>query len=100
MGEEMQRPMYFLECQCFFPFKIFSKDHDGFPESQWPARLNEALDRQGQQSLVFLTYRPLLPEDYQRFSQGHLSVSYMKSFEGADMGNEIYFIYRVSRQTR
>jgi hypothetical protein len=97
VGEEMQRPMYFLECQCFDTFKLFSKKRENFNEDQFPVRLNEALDRQGRQSLVFVTYRALLPEDYRRFAEAHLDVAPMKEFSGADMVNENFFIYRIQR---
>jgi hypothetical protein len=100
MGEERQRPMYFLECQCVDTFKLFSKGHENFTEDQFPVRVNTALDTQGRESLVFLTYRSLKSDDLQRFSRAHLNVSYLTEFSGADMPNEDYFIYQISRQPK
>lgn len=100
VGEEMQRPMYFLECQCVDTFKLFSKQRNEFSETQFAPRIEQALDLQGRQSLIFLTYRPLFPDDYQRFAQAHLNVSLLRSFTGAEMLNDNYFVYQVSKDTK
>jgi hypothetical protein len=100
MGEEMQRPMYFLECQCMDTFKLFSRDHENFAETEIPARLKEALDLQQRQSLVFVTYRPLYADDSQRFSDVHLEVKLLKVFAGAEMINDNYFVYQATKPAR
>jgi hypothetical protein len=96
-GEEMQRPIYFLECQCFDTFKLFAKSRDGFGERELPGRLNEALDKQGRQSLVFISAWPMPSEEYSDFARHHLDLKVMKEFGGAEMENENFFIYQVTK---
>lgn len=98
MGEEMQRPMYFLECYCTDTFKLFSRDRENFGHDQIPARVNEALTREGRQKLVFVMYVPLYPKLYSALAEAHLKVRRLKDFGGADMPNENFFLYELSKE--
>lgn len=100
MGEEMQRPMYFLECYCTDTFKLFSKDREDFDEKAIPSRINEALKRQGRQELMFVIFRPLYTEDFQRLAAAGLNVRGVKAFGGADMPNENFFFYEISKEAQ
>lgn len=100
VGEEMQQPMYFLECQCFDTFKLFSREREMFPEDETPERVNEALDKQERQDLVLITPRQLSPDDFKRFAQVHLKVRYMREFAGSDMNNENFYIFHIAEQRK
>lgn len=97
MGEEMQRPMYFLECYCTDTFKLFSRDRENFDETEIPPRINEALRREGRQDLVLVMFRPMYTRDRDRLGRAGLSVTDLKDFGGADMPNENFFIYDVRK---
>ncbi|HEV2577564.1 MAG TPA: hypothetical protein VGU25_10170 [Acidobacteriaceae bacterium] len=99
VAEEMQRPVYFLECRCVDTFKLFSKDREVFPESQLPLRFNLAMQDLHTNQLVFVFYRPLADDDTKRLTSAGLQAVPLTSFPGADSALESFYIYRISRKT-
>ena len=97
VAEEMQRPVYFLECGCVDTFKLFAKTREDFPESEMPWRLNRALNDLHTQELLFVFYRPLNEQDAARLGEANLIATPVKSFAGADVLTESFFVYRVLR---
>lgn len=98
MGEEIQRPMYFLECYCTDTFKLFSHDRENFDETEIPARINEALRREHQQMLIFVMYRPFWPRNYDALDKAGLNARSLAGFGGADMLNENFFFYEIKKK--
>ncbi len=97
VAEEMQRPVYFLECGCVDTFKLFAKTREDFLESEMPWRLNHALNDLHTQELLFVFYRPLNEQDAARLGEANLIATPVKSFAGADVLTESFFVYRVLR---
>ena len=95
VAEEMQRPVYFLECGCIDTFKLFARTRDDFPETELPQRLNRSLNDLGTPDVVFLFYRPLDAEDLQRLSGSGLLAEPVQTFTGADSYLESYYVYLV-----
>ena len=98
LAEEMQRPVYFMECRCVSTFKLFSRNGEDFGESEWPARILQAMDDLHTDQLIFVTYRPLNQRDLTGFGQAGLASTGIAAFPGADMKTENYFLYNI-RQT-
>jgi|SRR5580698_1745058 hypothetical protein len=98
VAEEMARPVYFLECGCVDTFKLFARTRENFPETEMPMRLNRAMDDLHTQELLFVFYRPLNDQDTERLREANLTATHVRSFDGADMMTENYFIYQVTRE--
>jgi hypothetical protein len=63
-----------------------------------PMRLNRAMDDLHTQELLFVFYRPLNDQDTERLREANLTATHVRSFDGADMMTENYFIYQVTRE--
>jgi hypothetical protein len=97
LAEELQRPVYFLECGCVDTFKLFSKDREDFAKSEIPERMKRAMADLHTQTLVFAMYEPLDADNEQRLREAGLSARALKSFPGADSMLESYYLYTVER---
>ena len=97
LAEEMQRPVYFLECQCYDTFKLFSRDREDFDETEIPVRVNRALDKLGRNEVLFSFMEPFGPENFKGLHAAGLTAVPVKAFGGADMKSENYYFYRISR---
>ena len=97
VAEEMQRPVFFLECYCVDTFKLFSSRREDFHEAELGDRLSTAMERLDASSLVFVFWRPLLAEDLQALKAHSLSASLIKEFTGADTFFENHYIYRITK---
>lgn len=100
LAQEMQRPVFFLECECFDTFKLFAKDREDFSEEDIPLRLNKAMDILGRQDILFSYFHPFDEEHMRALDQAGLSATLVRSFSGADMVSENFYIYRISRKPR
>ena len=97
LAEEMQRPVFFLECECMDTFKLFAKDREDFDETDIPLRVNRGLDILGRNDILFVFFHPFGPEDIERLHAAGLTEEPVKSFTGADMKSENYYFYRIKR---
>jgi hypothetical protein len=97
VAEEMQRPVYFLECYCTDTFKLFSNSRDDFQDQDLGNRLSIAMNRLKVSSSVFVFYRPLLSEDLKALKAHSLSASLLKEFSGAESAFENHYIYQIKR---
>jgi hypothetical protein len=98
VAEEMQRPVYFLECRCVDTFKLFSKEREAFLEPELGLRLNLAMHDLHTNELVFVFYRPLKDEDVDELQNAGLKAAPLTSFPGADSALESFYIYRIDRK--
>ena len=98
LAEEMQRRVYFPECDCYDTFKLFSKEREDFDESLIPFAINRAMNSVGRNELLVSFYRPFTASEIQKLQQADLAMMPVASFSGADMFTENYFLYRVSRE--
>jgi hypothetical protein len=95
VAEEMQRPVYFLECGCVDTFKLFSRDRESLREDQVPARVNQAMRDLRTQEVTFILYRPLESEDLKRLEEAHLRATVLASFAGAEVNTENFYVYSI-----
>jgi len=93
---ELQRPVYFLECDCIDTFKLFSKDRENYDESDLPKLLQRASVTLHTKKLVFLFYRPFEDDDLGPLKQANIQTKLLASFEDADTVLEDYYIYEVT----
>jgi hypothetical protein len=98
VAEEMQRPVYFLECGCVDTFKLFARTREDYPETELPQRLNRAMSDLHTSELTFVLYRRFAADDLNRLAQAGFVVTPLQEFPGADAYLESYSIYRISRQ--
>lgn len=97
VAEEMQEPVYFMECRCVDTFKLFAKTREDFPEAQLGTRLDLAMSDLKTQQLAFVFYRPLKAEDIEQLNTAGLSVAPLASFPGADSYLESYYVYEIEQ---
>jgi hypothetical protein len=97
VSEEMERPVYFLECYCTGTFKLFSNGREDFQDKDLGNRLSLAMSRLHVSSLVFVFWRPFLSEDLQGLKAHALSASPLKEFAGAESYFENHYIYQIRR---
>ncbi len=98
VAEQLQRPVYFLECACTDRFKLFSRDRETFLEQELADRLALAQKNLKTDTLIYVCYRPLMTQfDLPRFARRSLTVTPMASFPGADASLESFYIYRVTK---
>ena len=100
VAEEMQRPVYFMECNCIDTFKLFSHQREDFPDEEVVNRLSNTINRLNASSLVFVFWRALLPGEIEALKARSLSISLLKEFTGADSRFENHYIYRIGRDGR
>ena len=95
VAEELQQPVYFMECGCFDTLKLFSRHRENFGEDQIPDRMILAEKTLGTDSLVFVWYRPMTPRDNELLAAHLLKAIPLSQFDGADTYTESYYIYRI-----
>ena len=95
VAEELQQPVYFLECGCVDTFKLFAKDREDFTEEEMAPRVSHALETLRTDEVVFFFYRPLVLEDLERLKRANLQADPLASFSGADMLTENFYVYRI-----
>jgi hypothetical protein len=100
VAEEMQRPVYFMECNCIDTFKLFSHQREDFPDEEVVNRLSDTINRLNASSLLFVFWRALLPGELESLKARSLSISLVKEFTGADSRFENHYIYRIGRGDR
>lgn len=95
IAENLQRPMYFLDCNCSNTFVLFSPERDAFQTWEIPDRLGLALDRLHSAHVVFLTPFELSSKDLARMKELGIAAVPLAQFTGAEVQIENAFIYRV-----
>lgn len=101
VAEQLQRPVYFMECQCMERFKLFSRERDTFLEQNLADKLAEAQTNLKTDTLIYVCYRQLYADfDTPRFARRGLSATLLATFTGADSYLENYYIYRITKSPR
>jgi len=93
LAEELDRPVYFLECGCVDTFKLFSRSREDFDESEMGDRLLLATRKLRTQNLIFALYRPMGPTDFERLKADGLDATPIAAFAGSEC--EDYYLYRI-----
>jgi hypothetical protein len=93
----LERPVYYLECECYRPFGIYDATRHGrLTAEEFASRLAKAVILAGQRDPILIRSRPVTVEDLNSVAP-HLSVTLLKSFTNAST-DENFGIYRVSAQ--
>ena len=98
IAEQMQRPIYFLDCNCVDTFLLFSNRRDDFDARQIPQRLVLASEKLNTREMIFLTTYSLPPEQLQQIRGVGFDIHLLVSFTGAEDWEENYYIYQVNRR--
>jgi hypothetical protein len=97
VAEQLQRPVYYLECACVDRFKLFSAARGSYPIVELPDRLALAAKNLHTEQLIFFRWRKLEPEEIEALGQRGFSVTLLAVLDGADSWLENYHIYRIAR---
>jgi hypothetical protein len=95
----LHRPVYFLDCNCSDLFVLFSNRRDNFSPNDIPQRLAAAPGALHTQSLLYIDVTPLTAQQLATMQQMGLEITFIRSFTGALIYDENYFLYNVSRSS-
>ncbi len=95
------RPIYYLECQCFGTFNLWDKKRRQSPLSvlERRDRLLRAFELSNRSESILILSTPMTSDDATSLAP-MLSLNLMKTFPGANLAGENYWIYRVSSPDR
>lgn len=97
LAEELQRPVYFSECNCVYPFKLFAKDREDRDESNFVAALNGATKTLDTDSLLLSAVRDLNADELETIRRAGYAIQPAAFFPNSDMPSESYFLYDVRK---
>jgi hypothetical protein len=93
----LERPVYYLECECYRPFGIWDATRHGkLTAEEFASRLAKAVALAGQRDAILIRSRPVIADDLKPFAP-NLSATLLKSFTNAST-DENFWIYRLSAQ--
>ena len=99
IAEYLDRPMYFLECECTDTVMQFSDRRDGFKESQISSRLARAFAQARQSHVVFVGVRPLTQKQLSSLAANSIQADPLAQFTGAEEPQENFFVYQLRTLT-
>jgi hypothetical protein len=97
VAEELERPMYFLDCSCTDSFLLFSRRRDGYDTSQVVPRLVRASQQVSLSDAILVLNWPLTPDELNAISEHAFSAVQLAQFTGADVPGEDFFLYRLQK---
>ena len=95
IAEQLERSIYFLDCNCADTYLLFSNRRDDFDARQTPERLLLASRKLQARDMTFITTYPLPPERIEAIRDIGFSINLAATFTGAEDLEENYYIYRV-----
>ena len=96
VAQHLDRPMYFLECECTDTFIQLSDNRDNFTEREIPVRLARAVREIPQPFLIFVGIRPLTPDELRALAGFSIQARLLAQFTGAEEARENFFLYKVN----
>lgn len=97
LAEELQRPAYYLDCDCSGTFLLFSNRRDSFHENEIPQRLARAFERLNKPELLFALVRPITGPETAALKSYSIQISPLAKFDGAEDWQEDFYLYRSTR---
>jgi hypothetical protein len=94
VAEQLQRPVYFLDCNCIDTYMKFAHRRDGLTPDQMPARILRAYDTLHARRLVLVMDSPLPPGDIDTLESTGLQVQPLAHISGSEDHLE-FFLYQV-----
>ncbi len=96
VAEELQRPMYFLDCSCSDSFLLFANRRDNFSWDQIPQRLTLAAQQlRAPEMILLVSHAGLSDADIKAIQEQSFQVTPMVKFVGAEVWGEDFYLYRV-----
>ena len=96
VAEQLQRPVYFMECACVDRIKLFSHGREMLLDGELPGKLVEAQRNLKTNELILLADRPLERSDTQGLTEHALRAAPLAIFSGAEAELENFYIYRIT----
>ena len=100
VAELLQKPAYFLECECSDRFLLFSSRRDQMQREQIPARLQLAMQRLGTPRALYLGLEPLTSEEMARIRGRGLAVTPLSAMTGGQYRTEATFLYQLVNSSK
>ena len=95
VAEELDRPIYFLDCSCTDRFLLFSSRRDGFDDTQVEQRITAAKQQLPESGAILILTRPLTETEVHALAENALSPVQLAQFTGAEVDEENFFLYRL-----
>ncbi len=96
VAEQLQRPVYFLDCNCVDTYMKFAHRRDGLTPDQIPGRILRAYESLHARRLVLVMDSPLSPGDMDRLAVNGLGTQPLAQFSGSEDHLDFY-LYQVVR---
>lgn len=102
VAEELQRPMYYLDCNCWNTFLLYSSARDSFSVAGIPRLLADAVDRLHSSNLhssnmILVTPFQLKGRALAEINERGVRLAELAAFTRAEFDPQNAFIYRVSK---
>ncbi len=97
VAEQLQRRMYFLDCNCSNTFVLFTPERDTFTEEEIPPRLAKAADNLKVSKMLLVTPSKLPGDIETRIRELGLTISELAEFPGAEIDQDNVYIYNVTK---
>ncbi len=95
--EQLQRPMYFLDCACVDTYMKFSRRRDDFDVDHGvPAGLAKAARILHAPEMIFMIYRPLTAVETKELAASSVDAEPLAQFTQGDIVDEHFFLYKVT----
>lgn len=97
VAEQLERPVYFLNCNCVDTYMKFAHRRDGMTTDEVPDRLARAyaVFHAPPKMMMVMDY-PLTADDFQKMAAKGLRVSHLADFEGSEDHLELH-LYEAER---
>jgi hypothetical protein len=84
VAEQLQRPAYFLNCNCVDTYMKFAHRRDGMTPEEVPDRIANAYKVLGAQKIALVMDYPLSSDDLRRLAETGLLVRPLANFSGSE----------------
>jgi hypothetical protein len=97
IAEVLHRPIYMLDCQCQDTFLLYSKRRNNFDAAEIPSRMADAQKFLAVPSYLYIAVYPLNDQEQAEMATKGLVETPLASFTGAEVADENFYLYKVSR---
>lgn len=96
VAELLDRPMYFLDCNCVDTFLRYTKRRDDYKEEQLVDRLDLAMKSVSARPMVLVTNSALSQNELSAIDARRMTARSVASFTGAFEPDENFYLYEVT----
>jgi hypothetical protein len=95
----LQRPIYYLECECFGRFIVWNPRRSQFIDSaEIVRRAQRALAANRGRDVILIANRVITPQDI-AVNAPDLTLTLLQTFAGAEVESENYFVFRAAMRS-